>query len=93
MSTPSTPVTGPDFSGVTSRSQAEELAREGLLEELLILPTVFGGRDDIPENILYVPVGIAEVKRGIDENIVAPLVRDGCVTRYTATPEYSGVAV
>ena len=75
---------------MTSRSQAEELAREGRLEELLILPTVFGGRDDIPENILYVPVGIAEVKRGIDENIVAPLVQDGSVTRYTATPEYSG---
>jgi hypothetical protein len=66
------------------------LARAGRLEKLLLLPAVFGGRDDAAANHVYVPVGLAEVKRGIDENIVAPMVRDGKVTRYAATPRYSG---
>ena len=83
---------GPDFSHVTSVAAAEELARSGKLEPLLLLPTVFGGRDDIPENIVYVPIGMAAVKQNIDENIIAPLVRDGQVTRYAAEPEYAGVS-
>ena len=86
----STPAIGPDFSHVTSQEQAEELARAGRLEQLLLLPEVFGGRPDVPQNIVYVPVGLAEVKRNIDENIVAPLAREGAVTRYSATPEYEG---
>ncbi len=83
-------MTGPDFSNITSQAQAAELARDGQLEALLLLPAVFGGRDDIPENVVYVPVGLGEVKRGIDENVIAPLVREGKVTRYSATPEYTG---
>jgi len=86
----SNPASGPDFSGVTSEKQAEELARAGKLERLLLLPAIFGGRDDVPANYVYVPVGLAEVKQRIDENIIAPLVRDGQVTKYAATPEYSG---
>src|SRR5690606_1111718 len=86
----STPSIGPDFSHVTSQAQAEELARAGQLEKLLLLPAVFGGQPDIPQNVVYVPVGLAEVKRNIDENIVAPLAREGTVTRYAATPEYAG---
>jgi hypothetical protein len=35
-------------------------------------------------------MGIADVKRGIDENVVAPLAREGRVTRYVATPQYEG---
>jgi hypothetical protein len=81
---------GPDFSTVMSRAAAEELVRAGRLEPLLLLPTMFGGRDDIPENVVYVPVGFAEVKRGIDENIVAPLAREGRISRYAAEPRYAG---
>ena len=92
VTTPSTPVAGPDFSHVTSLAQAQELERAGVLEKLLVLPAVFGGRDDIPENILYVPVGLAEVKRGIDENVVRPLVEQGQITRYAAEPRYSGTS-
>ena len=86
----STPATGPDFSHVTSQAQAEELARAGQLEKLLLLPTVFGGQPDLPQNVVYVPVGLGQVKRDIDENIIAPLAREGTVTRYAATPEYAG---
>ncbi len=85
-------MTGPDFSHITSEAQAAQLASEGQLEKLLLLPTVFGGRDDIPENVVYVPVGLAEVKGGIDENIIAPLARQGTVSRYTAEPEYTGTS-
>jgi hypothetical protein len=90
MSTPSTPSTGPDFGDVTSLEKAEELARAGTLERLLLLPAIFGGRDDVRENIVYVPVGLADVKRGIDDNIIAPLARDGKITRYVAEPTYEG---
>ncbi|MDI1462562.1 hypothetical protein QEZ54_16440 [Catellatospora sp. KI3] len=80
---------GPDFSDITSESAAAALAAEGSLEKLLLLPPEFGG-SDIPPNLVYVPVGIAEVKQQIDLGVVRPLVADGTVTRYTATPEYAG---
>lgn len=75
---------------MTSQTQAEELARAGRLEKLLLLPEIFGGQPDLPQNIVYVPVGLAEVKRHIDENIILPLAREGTVTLYSATPEYAG---
>jgi hypothetical protein len=56
---------------------------------MLLMPEVFGGQDIAP-NVVYVPVGLADVKRGIDENTIAPMARDGKVTSYAATPEYSG---
>jgi hypothetical protein len=86
----STQPNGPDFSHVTSLDQAEGLARAGQLEKLLLLPTIFGGQVDLPQNYVYVPVGLADVKRNIDENMIAPLVRQGTVTRYAASPEYAG---
>ena len=46
----------------------------------------------MPANVVYVPVGMAAVKDGIDTNVVAPLAADGKVTRYVATPEYVGVS-
>jgi hypothetical protein len=81
---------GPDFSHITSQSAALDLVRVGQLEPLLLLPDIFGGRDDVAANVVYVPVGLADVKRGIDENIVVPLAREGQVTRYVATPRYEG---
>jgi len=85
----SPPPAGPDFSAIDSRAKAEELFRRGDLEKLYLMPLEFGGAD-IPENTLYVPVGIAGIKAGIDNNIVAPLVEEGKITSYTATPEYQG---
>jgi hypothetical protein len=82
-------VTGPDFSTVDSRERAEQLARDGQLERVFLLPPRFGGQD-VPENVVYVPVGMAGVKAGIDDNVIAPLAANGTVTRYVATPEYTG---
>jgi hypothetical protein len=85
----SSPVNGPDFSGIDSQAKAEELFRRGELEKLYLLPLEFGGQDG-PDNFLYVPQGVAGVKSGIDMNVIAPLVQEGKVTNYTATPEYQG---
>lgn len=80
---------GPDFAAIDSRSKAMKLVRRGELEKLFLLPLEFGGKDE-PHNTLFVPVGLAAVKAGIDRNIIAPLVADGKVTQYQATPEYQG---
>jgi hypothetical protein len=83
------PATGPDFSDVDSQAKAEELFRDGRLEKLYLMPLEFGGPDE-PMNTLYVPVGVAEIKSHVDNNIIAPLVQEGRVTKYSATPEYQG---
>src|SRR5262245_19628380 len=80
---------GPDFSAIDSQAKAEELFRQGELEKLHLQPLEFGGQD-IPTNYLFVPIGVADVKAGIDNNIIRPLIEDGNVTQYTATPEYEG---
>jgi hypothetical protein len=80
---------GPDFSLVKSRQQAEELARRGELEPLLLLPAEFGGKA-IPENVVYVPTGIRAAKELLDRTVIAPLVAGGRLTRYSAVPEYQG---
>ncbi len=59
------------------------------LERVLLLPEVFGGKD-VPQNVVFVPSGIGEIKRGIDQNVIAPLAASGKVTKYSAKPEYSG---
>lgn len=81
---------GPDFSGVTSRRQAEALVKKGELEWLFLLPAAFGGDEDDPRNSVPVPVGLAEVKAGIDRNVIGPQVQAGQLTRYQAVPEYAG---
>jgi hypothetical protein len=80
---------GPDFSAIDSPAKADAMFRRGELEKLYLLPPEFGGAD-IPNNIVYVPLGFADVKQGIDLNIIAGLVAAGKVTSYAATPEYEG---
>jgi hypothetical protein len=80
---------GPDFSGIDSQAKAMELFRKGVLEKLFLLPLEFGGQD-IPQNVLYVPLGVAGVKSRIDNNVIGPLVSEGKITQYKAEPEYQG---
>ena len=86
------PSSGPDFSAIDSPAKAEKLFRRGELEKMFLLPLEFGGQD-IPDNFLYVPLGVADIKAGIDNNVIGPLVEKGKVTQYTATPEYQGESV
>lgn len=80
---------GPDFSAIDSQAKAVELFQRGELEKLFLMPLEFGGTDN-ELNILYVPIGVADIKAGIDNNVIGPLVEEGTVTKYTATPEYQG---
>ena len=86
----SPPPQGPDFSDIDSLEKAIELFRRGDLEKLFLLPLDFGGEDNAV-NTLYVPLGVAEIKEGIDNNVIGPLAAEGKVTKYTATPEYQPV--
>jgi hypothetical protein len=85
----SPPPSGPDFSAIDSQAKAEDLFRRGGLEKLLLMPPDFGGEDN-PLNTLYVPIGVAAIKAGIDTNVIAPLAAEGRVNHYSATPEYQG---
>ena len=72
-----------------TQAKAVELFQRGDLERLFLMPLEFGGADN-ELNILYVPIGVADIKAGIDNNVIGPLVEEGKVTKYTATPEYQG---
>jgi len=85
---PGDPV-GPDWSHVDSPEKAKALVEEGVLVELLLLPEEFGG-PRVPENIVYVPPFVEEMKYRTDMNIIRPLIMDGVATEYTATPEHVG---
>jgi hypothetical protein len=81
--------TGPDFSEVDSQKKAIAMYRRGELEKLFLMPLEFGGQD-IPNNVLYVPIGVAAAKARIDNGVIAELVRKGKVTEYTANAKYQG---
>ena len=86
---PGPPAHGPDFSDVDTREKALKLVEDGELEPLFLMPPEFGGPDS-PQNIVYVPIGIADIKCGTDLNIIAPLVESGEIQNYAAVPEYRG---
>ena len=80
-----------DFSQVISREIAEELFAEGALEKSLLFPGEFGG-EDRPENQVYLPLGIGNLKNESTETI-ASWVDDGLIEHLTVTPEYRGKSV
>jgi hypothetical protein len=82
---------GPDYSHVDSRETAEQLVSRGELARLHLVPPEFGGTDDA-RNLVYVPPFVVELKQQTDANAVAPLVREGRVRCYVATPQYEGPA-
>jgi hypothetical protein len=77
-----------DYSTVDSEEKAKALYREGKLELLYLFPLEFGGKE-IPQNTLYVPLGIAAIKQQID-GMVRDLIMAEAVTEYRAVPEYKG---
>ncbi len=83
------PAHGPDFAHLDSQAKVEAAFRKGDLEKVYLIPLDFGGPDD-ETNFLYVPVGVADIKAGIDQNVIGPLVADGKVTQYNVEPEYQG---
>jgi hypothetical protein len=70
----------------SSREAAEELAREGLLERVLLVPVELGGVDS-SLNMIYLPKGAAAYKRQIDE-FIGGLVAEGKITKYYANVKH-----
>jgi hypothetical protein len=83
-----TPQNAPDFSAIDSVDKAASLAQQGQLEKIHLFPVEFGG-ENIPQNIAYVPVGLAQVKAHFD-GTVAKMLEQGNVTQYSANPEWKG---
>jgi hypothetical protein len=80
--------TGLDFSHVTSREKAEQLASEGKLFKILLFPAQFGGKD-IPHNTVYVPPGIPEIKAKLDGTLVR-YTEEGLINKLKVEPAYKG---
>ena len=78
-----------DYSHIDTREKAEALCAQGKLERLWLLPEEFGG-EDIPQNVVHVPLGFVEMKRKTDLDVIMPLVRAGKVVEYAAAPQYAG---
>lgn len=82
------PAPGPDFSGVDSEAKAEELARQGTLAPLYMMPLRFGGEESA-RNRLFVPPVAAALKDRCDD-MVEDLLRREKVNGYECRPEYQG---
>jgi hypothetical protein len=82
---------GPDFSHVDSLEKAEQLVSRGELTRLHLFPPEFGGVDD-PRNLVFVPPFVVDLKHGIDTNVIRPLIEQGQVGSYEATPQYEGAS-
>ncbi|WP_368194484.1 hypothetical protein [Aeromonas sp. R2-2] len=79
---------GMNFSHVDSREKAMALVQEGKLFKILLFPSEFGG-EDIPQNSVYVPAGIPEIK----DQIIGTLIRfveQGFIDNMQVNPEYKG---
>jgi hypothetical protein len=76
------------FLPLISLAKAQRLFEVGRLEPLYLFPLEFGGQR-IPQNIVYVPPGIAAIKEQID-SAIGEMVRQGMVCNYTAEPQYKG---
>jgi hypothetical protein len=81
-----------DFSSVDSIEKARQLCDEGMLEQIQLVPSDYGGVD-IPMNMLYVPVGVGKFKQQVDEKMVGDLIEKGAVSEYAVDPEYAGTSV
>ena len=83
---------GPDFSAVDTAEKAAELCRRGDLERIFLVPLDFGGADD-ERNMLYVPVGVGQVKAQIENETIRAMAREGKVSSFEASVEYEGASV
>jgi hypothetical protein len=77
-----------DYSEIDSAEKVQALYRAGQLEPLYLFPLELGGQP-IPQNTLFVPIGVAAVKKMLD-GTVQKMVGDGNISKYEARPEYKG---
>ena len=77
-----------DYSHVDSKEKAMALVEKGELFKLLLFPAEFGG-EDIPQNVVFVPAGIPEIKDRITGTLIR-FVQDGLIDNLKVEPEYKG---
>lgn len=83
------PGPGPDFSHV-DREKAEELARQGVLAPLYMMPLRFGGEESERNRLFVPPVAVALKDRC--DSMVEDLLRQEKVNGYQCAPEYQGTS-
>lgn len=76
------------FEEIDSIIKAKEEVKNGNLETLYLMSPRFGGAKD-DRNILYVPIGINEIKERYD-NVILELLEQDKVQSYKCKPEYKG---
>jgi hypothetical protein len=79
-----------DFSYIISLKAAEDAAREGCLLKILLFPKELGGQDR-PENQVYIPTCVWEIKRNSTEELISA-VRQG-MNDVAIVPEYCGMSL
>lgn len=77
-----------DFADVTSEKKIASLCVRGKLVKILLVPTAMGGQW-IPGNVVYVPLDVLKIKRGIDKKLSC-LAADGSINKLIVDPEYKG---
>jgi hypothetical protein len=78
-----------DFSSITSLEAAEDASREGSLVKVLLFPAELGGQDR-PENLVYIPPHVWEIKSNSTEDLLSA-VRGG-MNDVAIVPEYRGTS-
>jgi hypothetical protein len=78
-----------EFSSIASLKDAEDACRRGHLTKALLLPSELGGQDR-PENVVYIPPHISEIKKDSTAELLSA-VRGG-MNDVAVVPEYRGVS-
>jgi hypothetical protein len=78
-----------DYSAIDTLEKAELAVEAGELIAMLMVSEDFGGSRR-PENILYVPPSIADVKERIDWEEIRPIILSGKSVEYHVHPSYAG---
>jgi len=81
----------PDFSQVTSKAIAKEMAARGRLVRVALFPTELGG-PDVPENEIYLPPAVIS-SRAMIIGTLDRFAGDGLITDLKVTPDYKGASL
>ncbi len=78
----------PDFANYQTLPSVRALAGEGKLVKLLLFPAEFGG-EDVPPNVVYVPVKAASA-HGTIVGTLRRMIREGSLDRMEVKPVWKG---
>lgn len=81
----------PDFSMVTSKAAAQQLAREGRLVRIRLFPAELGGRADA-ENIGYIPPAAEQARQRLIATLQR-LVDEDRIDQLDVQAEYKGASI